>query len=83
LNGIDRIIERSRAGEDLTRAAGANFGSYVAAGDLRARIRREGLRPVERTTLDDVVGGDAAPANLLDGPRHQGVQNSSVRTGGA
>ncbi|HVF86152.1 MAG TPA: 5-amino-6-(D-ribitylamino)uracil--L-tyrosine 4-hydroxyphenyl transferase CofH [Pyrinomonadaceae bacterium] len=42
--------------EKITRAAGADFGSYVPASDLHARIEREGLHPVQRTTLYGIVG---------------------------
>lgn len=42
--------------EKITRAAGASFGSYISPDDLRARIEREGLLSVQRTTLYDTVG---------------------------
>jgi len=42
--------------EKITRAAGAGFGSYVPAVELHARIEREGLHPVQRTTLYDTIG---------------------------
>ena len=37
--------------EKISRASGANHGSYVPATKLAASIIAEGLRPVERTTL--------------------------------
>ncbi len=41
--------------EKISRAAGADHGSYVPASDLRARIEREGLRPAQRTTLYSIL----------------------------
>ncbi len=37
--------------EKISRASGAAHGSYVAVGEMQARIKAEGLRPVQRTTL--------------------------------
>lgn len=62
--GLDEAVQSLHCGADdlggtlieekITRAAGASFGSYVPASELRERIKREGLRPVQRTTLYDV-----------------------------
>jgi FO synthase subunit 2 len=41
--------------EKITRAAGANFGSYVPASELCARIERAGWSPVQRTTLYETI----------------------------
>ena len=59
--GLDEAVASLHCGADdlggtlieekITRAAGATFGSYVPARDLSARIEREGLRSVQRTTL--------------------------------
>lgn len=59
--GLDEAIESLHCGADdlggtlieekITRAAGANHGSYVPAAELHARIEVEGLQPVQRTTL--------------------------------
>ncbi len=64
--GLDEAVASLHCGADdlggtlieekITSAAGANFGSYVAASELRARIEREGFRPVQRTTLYTVDG---------------------------
>ena len=66
--GLDEAVASLHCGADdlggtlieekITRAAGADFGSYVAASELRARIAREGLQPVQRTTLYNVVASD-------------------------
>ncbi|HWS56596.1 MAG TPA: 5-amino-6-(D-ribitylamino)uracil--L-tyrosine 4-hydroxyphenyl transferase CofH [Pyrinomonadaceae bacterium] len=48
--------------EKITRAAGADFGSYVPAAELRARVEAEGLRPLQRTTLYGEAGGREAEA---------------------
>jgi 5-amino-6-(D-ribitylamino)uracil---L-tyrosine 4-hydroxyphenyl transferase len=37
--------------EKISRAAGACHGSYIPAAQLRERIKQEGLKPFERTTL--------------------------------
>jgi 7,8-didemethyl-8-hydroxy-5-deazariboflavin synthase CofH subunit len=37
--------------ESISRAAGANFGEYLAPGEFRALIRKIGRTPVERTTM--------------------------------
>ena len=41
--------------EKITRAAGAGHGSYVPADELRARVERAGMRPVQRTTLYEPI----------------------------
>lgn len=66
--GLDEAVASLHCGADdlggtlieekITRAAGADFGSYVPASELRARIEREGFRPVQRTTLYNVVERD-------------------------
>ncbi len=43
--------------EKITRAAGAEYGSYVSADELRRRIEAEGLRPVQRNTLYEEITG--------------------------
>jgi 7,8-didemethyl-8-hydroxy-5-deazariboflavin synthase CofH subunit len=37
--------------ESISKAAGANFGEYVAPGEFRALIRKIGRIPAERTTM--------------------------------
>lgn len=66
--GLDEAVASLHCGADdlggtlieekITRAAGADFGSHVPANELRARIVREGLTPVERTTLYAMVERD-------------------------
>ncbi len=47
--------------EKITRAAGAEHGSYVPADELRCRIEAEGLRPVQRNTLyEEIVSAPSA-----------------------
>lgn len=57
--------------EKITRAAGADFGSYVPAGELRARIEREGFSPRQRTTLYGLVEDGAAAIGAP--PQAEGV----------
>ncbi len=67
--GLDEAIGSLHCGADdlggtlieekITRAAGANHGSYLPAAELCARIEAEGLRPVERTTLYNVVNSQS------------------------
>ncbi|MEJ7615750.1 MAG: 5-amino-6-(D-ribitylamino)uracil--L-tyrosine 4-hydroxyphenyl transferase CofH [Pyrinomonadaceae bacterium] len=45
--------------EKISRASGADHGSYVPAGELAARISAAQLRPVQRTTLYDEVSASA------------------------
>lgn len=59
--GLDEAIASLHCGADdlggtlieekISRASGADHGSYVPAAELRARISAENLRPVQRTTL--------------------------------
>ena len=59
--GLDEAVASLHCGADdiggtlieerISRAAGANHGSYVPAVELQRRIEAEGLQPVERTTL--------------------------------
>ena len=63
--GLDEAVASLHCGADdiggtlieekITRAAGATHGSYVPATELCARIEREGLHPVQRTTLYEMV----------------------------
>lgn len=54
--------------EKITRAAGANFGSYTAASELSARISRAGWSPVERTTLYETMERAPVVAGLGRAP---------------
>lgn len=73
--GLDEAVASLHCGADdlggtlieekITRAAGADFGSYVPASELRARIEREGFRPVQRTTLYDEVERDARATDTV------------------
>ncbi|MEJ7575773.1 MAG: 5-amino-6-(D-ribitylamino)uracil--L-tyrosine 4-hydroxyphenyl transferase CofH [Pyrinomonadaceae bacterium] len=63
--GLDEAVRSLHCGADdlggtlieerITREAGADFGSYVPADELRARITNENLQPVQRNTLYEVA----------------------------
>lgn len=62
--GLDEAVASLHCGADdlggtlieekISRAAGANHGSYVPAAELGARITQENLHPVQRTTVYDL-----------------------------
>lgn len=70
--GLDEALQSLHCGADdlggtlieekISRAAGADFGSYVPAAQLRARIAEEGLKPFERTTLYELRAETAVGA---------------------
>ena len=90
--GLDEAALSLRCGADdlggtlieerITRAAGADFGSYVPAAELRARIEREGLRPFQRTTLYGTVGEGEA-AEVSSRTKSAGVQSQTKISGGS
>lgn len=59
--GLDEAVASLHCGADdlggtlieekISRASGAAHGSYVAVEEMRERIKKENLRPVQRTTL--------------------------------
>lgn len=53
--------------EKISRASGADHGSYVPARELAARIFAENLRPVQRTTLYEEMGRSPLPAHFVAG----------------
>jgi len=68
--------------ESISKAAGANFGESVSAGELRALIRTIGRVPVERTTtykirrvFEHADAGELLPLQRLTMP----AENSMVR----
>ena len=64
--------------EQISRAAGADHGSYVPAETLRARIEHEGFEPAQRTTLYQITGKKGAPETALIMSRETALAPSSV-----
>ncbi|MEJ7710659.1 MAG: hypothetical protein WKF84_12525 [Pyrinomonadaceae bacterium] len=68
--GLNEAVASLRCGADdlggtlieerISRASGADHGSYIPAIELAARITAEGLQPVQRTTLYREVNGATA-----------------------
>ncbi|MBA2340780.1 MAG: 5-amino-6-(D-ribitylamino)uracil--L-tyrosine 4-hydroxyphenyl transferase CofH [Pyrinomonadaceae bacterium] len=75
--GLDEAVQSLHCGADdlggtlieerITRAAGADFGGYVPASELCARITEENLRPVQRNTLYEILESHPSQAQSVLG----------------